>query len=234
MERRGLVRMVASALVMVLASILIIRLQETGALRSFGASIREMSSGFGTTENIPSSSAIAAKSGKQPTKPRGVSAGHQQKAHPAKSSDGSTDAAAKPESTATAETEGDSNGVAEKQSGAPDTTAAAPFGSSGAHGTTKTSPIEVSAEVMKANLITPAGPNSAFATGLGQGNSRVVMQVVISKLGVVEGLRVMEGDAALRAAATRAVSAWRYHPYLVNGAPVAVRTTVTVNFKMDS
>ncbi len=111
----------------------------------------------------------------------------------------------------------------------------APDVSTGADaGPAKAGPIEVSPEVMKANLITLAGPDSSFAAGLQQGKSRVVMQVVISKLGVVESLRVTEGDSALRTAATRAVSTWRYRPYLVNGAPVAVITTVTVNFMMDS
>jgi hypothetical protein len=230
-EPRQLVRVIGSALLIAAFSAAIIHIRNTGVLRSSVDSLKEMLSGFETAENVSNDNASEAKGASQPMKSRGVSGKHQQKAHPAKPQDSSVDAAAKPTSPETGNAAGGSNTVAEKLPAAYETTT---DGSAGADAGAKAGPIEVSPEVMKANLIPLAGPDSSFAAGLQQGKSRVVMQVVISKLGVVESLRVTEGDSALRAAATRAVSTWRYRPYLVNGVPVTVITTVTVNFMMDS
>ena len=44
---------------------------------------------------------------------------------------------------------------------------------------------------------------------------------------------VTEGDSRLRSAAEEAVYKWRYRPYVLNGQPVEVATTVTVNFNLN-
>lgn len=61
----------------------------------------------------------------------------------------------------------------------------------------------------------------------------IVLQATISKTGVIENLRVVNGDPMLRQAALDAVSNWRYRPYLLNGQPVEVETTVNVIFKLS-
>jgi len=94
-------------------------------------------------------------------------------------------------------------------------------------------PVPVAADVMRANLISSAALPYATVAPVGEVEGRVVMQALISKNGVVEDLVVVEGDLALRAAAARTVSTWHYKPYLVNGEPVAVKTSVTVYFKID-
>jgi len=58
----------------------------------------------------------------------------------------------------------------------------------------------------------------------------VVLQAVIGKDGSVEDVRAVQGHPLLIAAATDAVKQWRYKPYLLNGRPVEVETTITVNF----
>ncbi|HEY3625884.1 MAG TPA: energy transducer TonB, partial [Terracidiphilus sp.] len=60
----------------------------------------------------------------------------------------------------------------------------------------------------------------------------VVLQAMISRLGTVENLRVISGHPMLQQAAMDAVHSWRYRPYLLNGQPVEVETTVNVIFKM--
>lgn len=60
----------------------------------------------------------------------------------------------------------------------------------------------------------------------------IVLQATISTTGTIENLRVVSGDPMLRQAALDAVSNWRYRPYLLNGQPVEVETTVNVIFKM--
>jgi outer membrane biosynthesis protein TonB len=58
----------------------------------------------------------------------------------------------------------------------------------------------------------------------------VVMQAITSKEGTIENVHVIKGHRLLRGAATHAVRSWRYRPYLVNGRPVEVATTVSVDF----
>jgi protein TonB len=48
--------------------------------------------------------------------------------------------------------------------------------------------------------------------------------------GKVVELKVLSGPAMLRSAAVEAVRQWMYKPYLLNGKPVFVRTTVSINF----
>lgn len=60
----------------------------------------------------------------------------------------------------------------------------------------------------------------------------VILQASISKTGTIENLRVVSGPELLRRAAIDAVSQWRYRPYLLNGDPVEVETTVNVQFTL--
>jgi protein TonB len=58
----------------------------------------------------------------------------------------------------------------------------------------------------------------------------VVLHAIISKTGTVQNLQVISGPEMLRASALDAVRNWRYKPYLLNGDPTEVETTITVNF----
>lgn len=60
----------------------------------------------------------------------------------------------------------------------------------------------------------------------------VILQASISKTGTIENLRVVSGPELLQRAAIDAVSHWRYRPYLLNGEPVEVETTVNVRFTL--
>ena len=61
----------------------------------------------------------------------------------------------------------------------------------------------------------------------------MVLAATISKQGTIENLRVVSGPAMLQQAALDAVKTWRYRPYLLNGDPVAVETTVNVVFNLQ-
>jgi protein TonB len=58
------------------------------------------------------------------------------------------------------------------------------------------------------------------------------LQATISKSGSIENLRVISGPPMLQQAALDAVRSWRYKPYLLNGDPVEVETTVNVVFNL--
>ncbi|MGA2538068.1 MAG: energy transducer TonB [Terracidiphilus sp.] len=60
----------------------------------------------------------------------------------------------------------------------------------------------------------------------------VVLAATISKDGRIINLHVVSGPAVLQQAALDAVSSWRYRPYLLNGEPVDVETTINVIFTL--
>jgi protein TonB len=61
----------------------------------------------------------------------------------------------------------------------------------------------------------------------------VVLEATISKSGTIENLRVASGPPLLQHAALDAVQNWRYRPYLLDGEPVEVETTINVIFTLS-
>lgn len=78
--------------------------------------------------------------------------------------------------------------------------------------------------------VVPPYPALAKAT---RTEGTVVLSATIAKDGTIANLRVVSGPAMLQEAALDAVSQWRYRPYLLNGDPVAVETTVNVVFTLQ-
>jgi protein TonB len=62
----------------------------------------------------------------------------------------------------------------------------------------------------------------------------VVLAATISKGGTIENLRVVSGPVMLQQAALDAVKTWRYRPYMLDGAPVEVETSVSVVFRIGN
>jgi len=62
----------------------------------------------------------------------------------------------------------------------------------------------------------------------------VVLAAIIGKDGTIQNLHVVStASPLLNQAAIDAVRQWRYRPYILNGEPVEVDTTVTVNFTLS-
>jgi len=62
-------------------------------------------------------------------------------------------------------------------------------------------------------------------------SGQVVLAAIISRQGTVDDLEVISSPSEiLSGAAMEAVKRWRYKPYLLNGVPTEVDTTITVNF----
>ena len=94
--------------------------------------------------------------------------------------------------------------------------------------------LQVPAEVMQQRLrheVRPEYPDAARQAGV-QGT--VVLSTVVNAQGAVTQVKTVSGPEALALAATDAVRWWRYEPYLVNGQPVPVETTITVNFRLSN
>lgn len=94
--------------------------------------------------------------------------------------------------------------------------------------------LAISSGVMEGRRLSgsdPRYPAIAAAAGV-QGT--VVLAATISKAGAIENVRVLSGPPLLIRAAEEAVQTWRYQPYLLNGEPVAVETTIHVVFHLGS
>jgi protein TonB len=61
----------------------------------------------------------------------------------------------------------------------------------------------------------------------------VTLAALISREGRIEQLQVLSGHPLLQKAALDAVRQWLYKPYRLNGEPVEVETTITVNFRLS-
>lgn len=78
--------------------------------------------------------------------------------------------------------------------------------------------------------VMPQYPAIARAMHIG---GTVLLQAVITRTGAIDKVRVLSGPAVLQQASIDAVRQWRFRPYLLNGEPVDVETTVSVVFTID-
>jgi TonB family protein len=94
----------------------------------------------------------------------------------------------------------------------------------------KVAPLHVAEDVMASKLIhrvQPVYPQIALAAHV---SGTVVFHAVIAEDGRVKSLQFISGPALLEHAAANAVYQSRYQPTLLNGEPVQVDTTVSVDF----
>jgi protein TonB len=87
--------------------------------------------------------------------------------------------------------------------------------------------------VQQANLIRQIKPPYPPLARQARIQGQVILEAIISKQGSVENLRVISGHPLLIQSALDAVKQWKYKPTLLNGEPVEVVTTVTVNFNLS-
>jgi protein TonB len=80
--------------------------------------------------------------------------------------------------------------------------------------------------ISKVPPVYPPDAKKARITG------KVVLSTIIGKDGTVEHLSVNSGPAQLQQAAVDAVRQWTFQPYLLNGDPVEVETTINITFSL--
>ena len=93
-------------------------------------------------------------------------------------------------------------------------------------------PVRLSSGVVEGMILLkamPVYPAEAKAAGV---QGAVVLHAIISKTGTVESVEVVSGPEELRDSARDAVRQWTYKPYLLNGEPVEVETSITVNYTL--
>jgi TonB family protein len=84
---------------------------------------------------------------------------------------------------------------------------------------------------MEGQLITKVQP--VYPGDAKQIQGTVVLKVIIDKQGNVSNIQAISGHPMLIPAAIEAVKQWKYRPYLLNGDPVEVETSVTVTFTLS-
>jgi protein TonB len=94
--------------------------------------------------------------------------------------------------------------------------------------------LTLSSGVTAGNLIAPIRPEYPFIAKAAHVEGTVVIDAIISRSGSIESTRVLSGPPMLQAAALTAVRQARYRPFLLNGQPTEVQTTITINFRMGS
>lgn len=94
-------------------------------------------------------------------------------------------------------------------------------------------PVPVSGGVSEGLLIRRVTPEYPTLAKQSRTQGAVVLSATIGKDGTIQNLQVLTGHPFLAKAAMDAVRQWRYRPYLLNGQPVDVETTITVNFNLN-
>jgi TonB family protein len=92
--------------------------------------------------------------------------------------------------------------------------------------------ITVAPGVMAGQKISGPNPKYPEEAKKAKIQGKVVLNAVIGKDGTVEELRVVSGPKELQQSSLDAVRQWIYKPYLLNGDPVAVETTITVTYSL--
>ena len=94
-------------------------------------------------------------------------------------------------------------------------------------------PQRVGGDVQQANLLEHPNPVYPRLAAIARVQGVVILEAVITREGSVDSVRAVSGHPLLVQAAIDAVRQWRYRPTLLNGQPVDVITTVTVNFTLQ-
>jgi periplasmic protein TonB len=94
--------------------------------------------------------------------------------------------------------------------------------------------IRISQGVTKGLLIHRVEPSYPPLARAARVQGEVILSAVINTNGEIANLQLVSGHPMLVPAALAAVKEWRYKPYLLNGTPVEVETTITVIFSLSS
>jgi TonB family protein len=92
--------------------------------------------------------------------------------------------------------------------------------------------VTVSAGVAGGLLMRKTAPIYPSIAKTARVQGTVVLAATISRAGRIQDLQVISGPAMLRQAAIDAVRTWQYKPYMLDGQPIDVQTTVNVDFTL--
>lgn len=94
-------------------------------------------------------------------------------------------------------------------------------------------PLRISGGVIAENVLTKVFPKFPEVARAKHINGTVVTRVIIGKDGHIKSAEAVSGPDLLRPAYVDAVKQWIYKPYLLNGEPVEVETTITISIQLN-
>ena len=100
-------------------------------------------------------------------------------------------------------------------------------------GSQPTAPVPVGGDVKQARLISSVPPMYPTLARNQRLSGNVVIDALIDATGRVSTMKVISGPALLHQTAMDAVRQWKYQPATLNGQPMAMHLTVTVQFKLQ-
>jgi TonB family protein len=92
--------------------------------------------------------------------------------------------------------------------------------------------VQVPAHVMASRIVKQVQPKYPEEAKKKKIQGTVVLNVKIGKDGTVENLKVVSGPKVLQRSSLDAVRQWTYKPFLLNGNPVEVETTISVVYTL--
>ena len=99
---------------------------------------------------------------------------------------------------------------------------------------THTGPLHISTGVSAGLLLAPIQPIYPPIARAAHVGGTVIVQAIISRSGQITSAHVISGPAMLSGAALDAVRNAHYRPFLLNGTPTEVDTTISINFRLGS
>ena len=97
----------------------------------------------------------------------------------------------------------------------------------------KQEPVRVGGDIRPPNKIKDAAPSYPEIAKQARVQGIVILEAIIDPAGNVTNVRVLRSIPLLDQSAINAVKQWKYEPTMLNGVPVPIVMTVTVNFALS-
>jgi len=96
-----------------------------------------------------------------------------------------------------------------------------------------TAPVRISELVQQPRKIVDARPVYPDLARQARVEGTVILEAILDRNGRIDRVRVLRSVPLLDASAMEAVRQWRYTPTVLNGQPVQVLMTITINFQLQ-
>ena len=100
-------------------------------------------------------------------------------------------------------------------------------------GTPKGRTVKISSGAASGRLVKQVQPSYPLEAKLVRLEGTVILHAIIDRTGEMSEVYALSGPPLLESAAVDAVKQWQYRPYVVNGKPMDVETTIEVTFALD-
>jgi len=97
----------------------------------------------------------------------------------------------------------------------------------------KSKPVRVGGNIKAPRKVKDAAPSYPDIAKQARVQGVVILEAIIDPAGNVTNVRVLRSIPLLDQSAIAAVKQWKYEPTMLNGVPVPIVMTVTVNFALQ-